>query len=93
VAKTTGSATAVYASWNGATTVASWQLLTGSSAAHLNAVSTTPKSGFETVIPAPVAILRSCPPGALCPAVKQLFKVRALSASGRALGTSPTIPG
>jgi hypothetical protein len=85
--------TAVYASWNGATTVASWQLLTGSSAAHLTAVSTTPKSGFETVIPAPVAILRSCPPGALCPATTQLFKVRALSASGRVLGSSATIPG
>jgi len=93
VAKTTGAATAVYASWNGATTVASWQLLTGSSAAHLTAVSTTPKSGFETVIPAPVAIVPKCPPGVTCTPTKQLFQVRALSASGRVLGSSLTIPG
>jgi Arylsulfotransferase (ASST) len=93
VAKTTGTATAVYASWNGATTVASWQLLTGSSAGHLTAVSTTPKSGFETVIPAPVAILKSCPTGVPCPPIKQLFQVRALSAAGRVLGSSATIPG
>jgi len=78
VAKTTGATTAVYASWNGATTVASWQLLTGSSAAHLAAVSTTPKSGFETLIPAPAAAF---------------VRVRALSASGTVLGTSRTIPG
>jgi hypothetical protein len=85
--------TAVYASWNGATTVASWQLLTGSSAGHLTAVSTTPKSGFETVIPAPVAILQSCPAGAPCPTSGRLFQVRALSPSGRVLGTSAVIPG
>src|SRR2546427_8069554 len=30
----TASSTAVYASWNGATDVASWKLLTGSSASH-----------------------------------------------------------
>ena len=83
LAKTTGAATAVYASWNGATTVASWQLLTGSSAAHLTAVSTTPKSGFETVIPAPVAIVPKCPAGVPCAPTKQLFQVRALSASGQ----------
>jgi Arylsulfotransferase (ASST) len=93
VAKTTGAATAVYASWNGATTVASWQLLTGSSTAHLTAVSTTPKSGFETVVPAPVAIVPKCPAGVPCTPTKQLFQVRALSASGRVLGTSLTIPG
>jgi Arylsulfotransferase (ASST) len=76
VARTTGATTAVYASWNGATTVVSWQLLTGSSSAHLTAVSTTPKSGFETVIPAPAA---------------GFFRVRALSASGKVLGTSKTV--
>ncbi|HEY2141478.1 MAG TPA: arylsulfotransferase family protein [Solirubrobacteraceae bacterium] len=75
-ARTTGSATAVYASWNGATTVASWQLLTGSSASQLNPVSTTPKSGFETAIPAPTA---------------PFVEVRALSASGKVLGTSKAV--
>lgn len=66
----------VYASWNGATTVVSWQLLTGSSAAHLSAVSTTPRTGFETAIPAPAA---------------PFYAVRALSASGRVLATSSAV--
>jgi hypothetical protein len=68
--------TAVYASWNGATDVASWQLLAGPSADHLAVASTTPRSGFETVIPAPVAAL---------------YQVRALSASGKVLATSGTV--
>jgi hypothetical protein len=67
------STTAVYASWNGATDVASWQLLAGPSADHLAVASTTPKSGFETVIPAPGAAL---------------FEVRALTAAGKVLATS-----
>jgi hypothetical protein len=75
-ARTSAGATAVYASWNGATTVASWQLLTGASASHMTAVSTTPRSGFETTIPAPAAAF---------------VQVRALSASGKALGTSKPI--
>jgi Arylsulfotransferase (ASST) len=75
-ARTTGATTAVYASWNGATRVASWQLLTGSSTGHLAAVSTTPKTGFETVIPAPAAAV---------------FQVRALSAAGKVLGTSHAV--
>jgi hypothetical protein len=72
-ARTSGSASTVYASWNGATTVDSWQLLTGPSATHLAPVSTTPRSGFETAIPAPSAAF---------------FQVRALSASGKVLGSS-----
>lgn len=75
-ARTSGSATAVYASWNGATTVSTWQLLTGSSASHMTAVSTTPRSGFETTIPSPAAAF---------------LQVRALSASGKLLGTSKTV--
>jgi Arylsulfotransferase (ASST) len=67
---------AVYASWNGATEVASWQLLTGTTAAHLSPVSTTPKTGFETVIPAPAAAF---------------YEVRALSPSGSVLGTSAPV--
>ena len=68
-----GNGVTVYASWNGATTVASWQLLTGTSANALHPVSTTPKTGFETTIPAPSAAF---------------VEVRALSASGRVLATS-----
>jgi len=75
-AVSTGATTTVYASWNGATTVAAWQLLTGSSAAHMTAVSTTPHTGFETTIPAPAATF---------------FQVRAVTASGRVLGTSKTV--
>jgi hypothetical protein len=75
-ARTIGSTSTVYASWNGATTVDSWQLLRGSNATHLTAVSTTPRSGFETTIPAPSAAF---------------FQVRALSASGRVLGTSKVL--
>jgi hypothetical protein len=74
---TTGAASTVYASWNGATTATSWRLLTGSDPGHMAAVSTTPWGGFETAIPAPSA---------------PLYAVQALSASGRVLGTSKAIP-
>jgi hypothetical protein len=67
-----------YASWNGATTVASWQLLTGSSAGHMSVVSTTPKGGFETAIPAPAG--------------SALYEVRGLSSAGKVLGTSKAVP-
>jgi hypothetical protein len=73
-AKMTGGVTAVYASWNGATGVASWQLLAGPDANHLTPTgATTPRSGFETTIPAPAAAF---------------YQVRALSASGKVLATS-----
>jgi hypothetical protein len=75
---TSGGATAVYASWNGATGVATWQLLSGPNAAHLSPVSVTPRSGFETVIPAAPAAM---------------YEVRALSASQAVLGTSSVIAG
>jgi hypothetical protein len=75
-ARTSGGATAVYASWNGATDVASWQLLTGSSAAHMSAVSVTPRRGFQTTIPAPAA---------------PLYQVRALSSSGSVLSTTSAV--
>ena len=75
-ARTSAGTTAVYASWNGATGVASWQLLTGASSAHLSVSSVTPKSGFQTTIPAPAAAL---------------YQVRALSASGSVLGTSGAV--
>jgi hypothetical protein len=75
-ARTANGATAVYASWNGATTVTAWQLLTGSSQSDLEAVSTTPKSGFETTIPSPAAAY---------------VQVRALSASGKVLASSKAV--
>ena len=41
----------VEASWNGATTVASWRVMAGPSATSLTAVTTAPGRGFETTIP------------------------------------------
>jgi hypothetical protein len=35
-------------SWNGATEVASWRLMSGSTASTLKPVKTVPRSGFET---------------------------------------------
>jgi hypothetical protein len=75
-ARSNAAGTTVFASWNGATTVDSWQLLAGSSPGHLKALSTTPRSGFETPIPAPGAAY---------------YQVRALSASGRVLATSAAV--
>jgi hypothetical protein len=67
----------VYASWNGATEVASWQLLAGSLAAHLTLVDTAPRSGFETAV-----TLRAPGP---------FYSLRALNASGQTLGSSRAV--
>ncbi|MHB8242392.1 MAG: arylsulfotransferase family protein [Solirubrobacteraceae bacterium] len=75
-ATTAAGETTAYASWNGATTVTSWQLLSGSTATALTPVATVPRSGFETTIPAPAATF---------------VEARALSASGRVIGTSKVI--
>jgi len=74
--ETSGATTTAYASWNGATTVVSWQLLSGPTATQLTPVATVPRSGFETAISAPAAAI---------------FEVRALSASGRVIGTSKAL--
>jgi hypothetical protein len=72
----------VYASWNGATNVAGWQVLAGSSPTALAPVAAAaPKMGFETAIPLPAA------------AVGPYIAVRALAGSGAVLGTSRTIKG
>jgi hypothetical protein len=70
-------ARAVYASWNGATLVASWQVLAGSSANSLQAIARAPRSGFETAVP-----VRALPSGSY-------VTVQALDASGTVLGTGP----
>jgi hypothetical protein len=69
----------VYASWNGATQVASWRVLAGPAAGQLTAVKTTAKSGFETAIP----VAREY----------ASFKVQALDANGRVIGTSAPFSG
>jgi hypothetical protein len=65
-----------YASWNGATTVSFWQVLSGSSPSRLKPVARRPSTGFETTVPAPGA---------------SFFQVRALSASGELLASSHVV--
>jgi len=72
-ARETGSATTVYVSWNGATQVVAWRVLAGSGA-RLPAVTSAPKSGFETQIPL-AGHYRS-------------YEVQALGAGGRVIGTT-----
>jgi EmrB/QacA subfamily drug resistance transporter len=67
-------ATTVYASWNGATQVASWRVLAGSAQGSLAVVAAAVRTGFETAIPVPAPSRR--------------FEVQALDADGRVIGTS-----
>jgi len=73
-ARTTAGSTKVYASWNGATRVASWRVLAGSSTGPLTRVASAPRSGFETAISLPGAYAR--------------YEVEALDAGGHVIGTS-----
>jgi hypothetical protein len=67
----------VYASWNGNTDVARWDVLAGPDSDHLSRVAGRPWSGLETIVQL------ETPPAAVA--------VRALDASGKTLGTSDTI--
>jgi EmrB/QacA subfamily drug resistance transporter len=88
-ARTTNDSTTVYASWNGATRVASWRVLARPSAtvsssspsrpahptaAHPIVVGSAVRSGFETAIPVPAGYAS--------------FEVQALDAGGHTIGTS-----
>jgi hypothetical protein len=68
---------ALYASWNGATDLASWRVLAGASASTLAPISTARSSGFETLLRAPRAAA--------------FVAVEALSASGAVLSTSAPV--
>jgi hypothetical protein len=68
---------AVYASWNGATDVARWQVLAGPDANRMRVVASAPKRGFETAIAARTAEPR--------------IRVRALDEHGDVLGTSRAV--
>jgi len=71
----TGDDVKVYASWNGATEIASWQVVAGSSPDRLEPVgSSAPKEGFETAI-----TVRTAEP---------YIGVQAKDRSGRVLGAS-----
>lgn len=71
--------TTVYASWNGATEVASWEVLAGSSATQLVPAASAPKSGFETSISVP--------------GKPAYVEVQALGEGGNVLSTSRAIKG
>jgi len=73
-----GDKVTVYASWNGATEVASWEVLAGTSPDQLRPLgSVAPREGFETAI-------------SVNPA-EPYIGVRARNGSGRVLGTSKPI--
>jgi hypothetical protein len=77
IAKPAGSGLSVSVSWNGATSVASWRVLAGTSSGSLAPVATAAKSGFQTTISAPGS--------------GPYVAVQALDASGAVLAVSATV--
>ena len=74
-AEGTSDATLVYASWNGATAVAAWEVLDGTDPSDLRPIGIAKNAGFETIIhaaPGPSYVL-----------------ARALDVHGNELGRSP----
>jgi hypothetical protein len=71
----------VYASWNGATDVASWRVLAGSSPTGMTPVAASVRSGFETAIALPATVTGPD------------LAVQALDGTGAVVGVSPTIKG
>jgi hypothetical protein len=72
-----GGALAVSASWNGATEVASWQILGGTSPSTLSPLVSTPESGFQTTV-----TISSHP---------TYVAAQALNAAGAVIGLSPAV--
>jgi hypothetical protein len=77
VKRGTGDELTVYASWNGATDVASWTVLAGPDYAHLTPLTSTARDGFETAIHAT--------------SNQPYYAVQAVGADGSALATSPPV--
>jgi hypothetical protein len=75
-ARSRGGKTMVYASWNGATEVASWKVFAGSPAGPMTLVAWYDKAGFETPMPVRSGYTR--------------FKVEALDANRHVLGATNT---
>ena len=67
----------VYVSWNGATEVESWEVLTGPRVERLKSLGSVPRDGFETAM-----VVRTLDP---------YVAVRAIHRSGRVLGTSKPV--
>jgi hypothetical protein len=74
----TGEQTIVHMSWNGATEVASWRVLTRESAGSLKPQTSVASSAFED--------------SAILPEKSRYIAVQALDASGHVLATSQTVP-
>jgi hypothetical protein len=70
------SAGTVYASWNGATLVASWRVFVGATKRSLKPVAEAARSDFESAIPLPAGT------------AGRYLTVQALDANGRVLGTA-----
>jgi hypothetical protein len=66
-----------YASWNGATEVARWQVLSGASAGKLKVLTTVKKNGFET----PIRLSKSA----------AFYAVKAVDRNGKVLSTSAAV--
>jgi len=75
-----GAAGIAYASWNGATLVASWRVLSGASTGSLHTIAGAARSGFETPIPLPAR------------SVGAYMNVQALNAAGAVIGSSAVRP-
>jgi Arylsulfotransferase (ASST) len=72
-----GGAATVYASWNGATLVSSWRVLSGSSAHAMREIAQVARTGFETAV-------------ALAPRAYGAYTtVQALGAAGQVLASAP----
>lgn len=69
----------VHAVWNGATQVASWQVMGGDTAGALGVVTTAPWNGLDTLIP--------------IPGPANVIQVVALDSAGTAIGTSTPVSG
>jgi hypothetical protein len=69
----------VYASWNGATLVASWRVLVGAGEHSLKTDTTAPRSDFETAIRLPAGTSG------------KYLTVQALGGTGQVLGTAATV--
>lgn len=79
LARGSGATSTVYASWNGATQVAGWRVLAGSSPTKLRALAEGQRTGFESAIVLPA--------GATGPYVT----VQALGVGGSVLATAPPL--
>lgn len=75
--KTNGGQITVYASWNGSTQTASWEVFAGNNPNNLMKIKTVNKTGFETAI-----IVNNNGP---------FFKVKALNSKGNVIGESNVI--